>query len=514
MLETALTSVVEGFAILTSPTVLVFLTIGMLWGILCGALPGLGNGIAIGVMVSLTYAMDPITAVAFLVSISVGTSFGNGLPAAALGIPGTPSAVLTAIEGYALTKRGLGPLAIGTNWFACVFGQFISVPFFLLMVVPLASITWIFLSPEQFALYFVGMAAIVGLAGKNIWKGLLAAGLGLAIGMVGMDSVTGIPRYVAMPELRGGIPILPAILGLVCVSELMRNMRQVYKWEDLIPTTAMALKFPGFKLLSKSKRSVLMGGTLGTFVGAIPGLSGHAASVIAYNQARITSKKPEEFGRGSIEGLAANEAAQNSAQAGEMVPTLGLGIPGSDSMVLLMGALMLQGFVPGPQLMNVAPQLLYATAAGLIGGALFLLLLGWPIGKLMLRVARIDRQVILPVAIMMTLVGVYAFRRSSFDVFVMIAFGVVGYFMIRHGYPVIATAVALVLGPGFEEQLRAGLLLMDNDVWRFVSRPWTAVFLTLGVLLLVYGVRTSIRERKRLGSPASPDAATVEETVS
>lgn len=498
MVDLAITSLTQGLLILATPTVILMICIGMVWGIVCGALPGLGNGIAIGVMVSLTYGMEAVTAVAFLVCISVATAFGNGLPAVVLGIPGTPSAVLTAIDGYPLTKRGEGSLAIGTNWYAAVVGQLMSLPFFLLLVVPLAAITWIFLSPEQFALYALGMAALVSLTGRNVIKGLVAAAIGMTIGVFGPDPVSAVYRYdMGIPELRGGFAVIPAVLGLVTVSEIMKNMRQTYDWKDTNKGASTPLKFPGFRKLSKSTRPVFSGAVIGTIVGAIPGMSGHAASVIAYNQAKLTSKTPELFGKGSYEGIATNESAQNAAQAGEMVPTLGLGIPGSDSMVLLMGALMLQGFVPGPRLITEAPELLHATAAGLIGGALFILFFGWSIGRLMLLVTRLDRQIVFPVAFLVVLVGVYSIRRAPFDVFTALIFGIIGYYMMRYGYPIVAAAVAMVLGPGFEEKFRTGLLLERNSLWGFFTRPWTALILAMALVLLVYGIRGTLQEIQR-----------------
>jgi putative tricarboxylic transport membrane protein len=518
MLDLALNSLSEGIAILLNPTIMAMICIGMVWGILCGALPGLGNGIAIGTMVSLTYGMDAVMAVAFLVCISVATSFGNGLPAVVLGIPGTPSAVLTAIEGYPLTRRGEGSLAVGTNWFACIAGQLISIPFFLLLVVPLSAITWIFLSPEQFALYALGMAAIVSLAGRNVVKGLAAAALGMTIGVFGPDPVTAVYRYdLGIADLRGGFSVIPAVLGLVTISEIMKNMRQIYSWRDIQGAEGQTIRFPGFRRLSKSMRNVFTGAAIGTVLGSVPGLSGQAATVISYNQAKLTSKHPELFGKGSLEGIASNESAQNASQAGEMVPTLGLGIPGSDSMVLLMGALMLQGFVPGPQLMSAAPELLYATAAGLIGGALFILLFGWQIGRLMLLMNRLDRQVVFAGAFLITMVGVYSIRRSAFDVITALIFGIIGYFMMRYGYPVVAAAVAMVLGPGFEEKLRTGLLLERNSIVGFLTRPVTALILLLALALLIWGIRGTVREIRRTraleeqllkesqgGAPAAP----------
>jgi putative tricarboxylic transport membrane protein len=255
----------------------------------------------------------------------------------------------------------------------------------------------------------------------------------------------------------------------------------------------MDARFPGFRTLFKSIRPVLSGSLIGTLIGAIPGMSGSAAAVISYNQARLTSRTPQEFGHGSTEGLAANESAQNAAQAGEMIPTLGLGIPGSDSMVLVMGALMLQGFVPGPMMMRAAPELLYATVAGLLGGALLLLLFGWQIGKIVLMFTKIDRSVVLPCAFAITMIGVYAFRSSLFDVSLTLIFGLIGYFMLRYGFPVVATAVAAVLGAGFETNLRQGILLMDSDPVKFLSRPWTAAILSVALLLLIYGTVSTIR---------------------
>lgn len=502
-MEMMLTSLSQGAAILARPEVIALLALGVLWGSFCGVLPGVGSAVGIGVMVPLTYSLDPVSAVAFLVSISVANSFGNGLPAAVLGIPGGAAGVLTAIEGHALTKRGLGGLAVGTNWFACVVGQFVSIPFFLLLVVPLANIVFVFLSPELTALYALGLAALVSLTGRNIFKGIAAAILGLAIGLVGPDPVSAVTRFAfGVPELRRGIATIPAVLGIVAISEILRSMRQVYAWGDILPMTRMTAAFPGFGALRKSMRPVLTGSVIGTLIGAIPGMSGTAAAVISYNQARLTSRTPEQFGNGSTEGLAANESAQNAAQAGEMIPTLGLGIPGSDSMVLVMGALMLQGFVPGPLMMRGAPELLYATVAGLLGGALLLLLFGWQIGKFVMMFTRIDRSVILPCAFAVTIIGVFAFRNSLFDVSVTLIFGLIGYFMLRYGFPVVATAVAAVLGSGFETNLRQGILLMDSSPIKFLSRPWTAGIMAVVVLLLTYGTYNTVklirRDRARL----------------
>ncbi|MPZ14677.1 MAG: hypothetical protein GEU73_09690 [Chloroflexi bacterium] len=497
-MELALNALSAALQILANPIVILFIVIGVLWGALCGALPGVGSGLALGVVVPLTFGMDAATAVSFLVTISVAVAFGNGIPAVLLGVPGTPGAILTAMDGYGLTRRGEGGLAMGTMWFACVFGQLLSIPFFVLLVVPLSTITYTFLSPELFALYCLGLTALISLTGENILKGLAAAAFGLAVALIGPDPVSGVTRFAfGVPELRSGLDTIPAVLGLVTISELLRCMRQTYGWGDLSSSHNFSSKFPGFGKLRQFLRPVFAGSLIGTLVGSIPGMSGTGASVMSYQQTKLTSKTPELFGKGSAEGIASNESAGNAAQAGEMVPTLGLGIPGSDSMVLILGALLLQGFVPGPLMMQESPELFYATVAGLLGGALILLFGGWPLGTLLLKVVRLDRRLIFPLAFVLTHIGVFSLRRSIFDIFVLLVFGLVGYFMLRYGYSTAAAGVGLLLGEGFESNLRQGLLLMDSSLIAFVTRPWTAAILTVAFALLLYGTISTVRITRR-----------------
>ena len=280
---------------------------------------------------------------------------------------GTPGSFLTAIDGYAMTRQGKTGEALGTMWFGGVFGQLLSIPFFVLLVVPLSSITYTFLSPELFALYCLGLCALVSLTGENIFKGIAAAAFGVLLAVIGPDPVSAVARFdFGVPELRPGLATVPAVLGLVTISELIRCMRQAYGWDELKRGVKSDARFPGFRYLGKLSRQVVSGSLIGTLIGAIPGMSGTGAIVMAYQQAKLTSKTPEKFGHGSEEGIAANESAGNASQAGELVPTLGLGLPASDTMVLLLGALLLQGFVPGPLLLQSSPELLYATVAGLL----------------------------------------------------------------------------------------------------------------------------------------------------
>lgn len=496
-----------GIGLFLVPTVLMMLVFGTLWGSFAGAMPGFNQTLAVGIVLPFTFALGPIEAIAFLVSISVGVSFGNSIPAILVGIPGNASAVLTAIDGHALHKKGRSGLALGVAYFGAVAGQFVSTFFFVIMVVPLAELAYIFLAPELFALTLMGMTAIISLTGKNVLKGLVAAGIGVALTMVGPDPIGTVQRFsFGMTEMRGGLQIVPITLGLVAFSEILRAGRQAHDWQGVV--VGFSAKFPRWAELRRTVPSVLGGTVIGTLIGSIPGMGGTPAAAVSYQQAKLISKRPEEFGHGSIEGVAANEAAQNAAQSGEMIPTLGLGLPGSDSMVLLLAALTIHGLVPGPLLIQETPEMLHAAIAGLLGATILVALIGWRISSLLLKAVMIDRRLVLTLAMALMIIGVYALRQSFFDLYVMLGTGILGYFMARYGYSTAAAAVAVVLGGLSEQYLRQGLNLARNDWGQFLSRPITAVLIVVALLILLYGIWTTVRLAQGAKQPvATPGPA-------
>ena len=485
------TSLTEAVKMFGDPLLLLLMVVAFIWGAIAGALPGIGPTLAVGLALPFTFGMDPVYAVAFLVAINCADSFGNSIPSILLGVPGGPSAVLTAIDGYALHKQGKSGLALGVQFYGAVFGQFISLFFFLLLVVPLSGLRYVFLAPEFFSLYFLGMTAIVSISDENILKGLAATTFGLAISLIGRDPVSSVTRFAYHVELREGIEAVPVIMGMLALSELFRSTRQSFTWGEL--GTSFSAKFPSLKSLWRVTPAVLMGTCIGTFLGAIPGLGGTTGAFVSYQQSKLWSKHPEEYGHGSIDGVAANEAAQNASQAGEMVPTFGLGVPGSSTMVLLLAALLIHGFVPGPLLIKTAPKLLYAAVYGLLSITLIMAVLGWPVQFYLLKTVTLDRSLILIGSVALCIVGVFSLNRSVFDVFLMVLFGMVGYIMRRYGYSVAAASIALILGRGLETNLRLGLLLCDKDLVKFLTRPYTAVTLSIAFALLIYGTIGTIR---------------------
>jgi putative tricarboxylic transport membrane protein len=490
------TATAESFKMCWDPIFMLLLFGGVIWGAIVGALPGVGATLGVGILLPFTFQMSPVYAIGLFMSINVANSFGNSIPAILLGVPGSPSATLTSIDGYALHKQGKSGLALGVTYFSSVFAQFISIFFFLAMVVPLSGLTYVFLTPEMAALYFLGMTTVISISGDNILKGLLAAAFGLAISLIGRDPVSAVTRFAFVNELREGIDVVPVTLGLLAMSELFRSMRQSFKWEELTGGKLIA-KFPSVKDFVRIMPRVMIGTFIGSTLGAIPGLSGTAAAFISYEQSRLWSKHPEEYGKGSIEGVAANEAAQNASQAGECVPTFGLGIAASGSMVMILAACLMHGFVPGPQMIRKTPELLYAASGGMMASTLWLAVIGWPMSIYTLKLMTLDRQLVLISCVAITMVGTFTLNYSTFDIFVLLLFGVVGYFMRRYGFPVAGTAIAVILGSGLESNLRGGLVLENGDWWAFLTRPWTAIILSVAFGLLIYASIGTIKLARR-----------------
>lgn len=489
-----------GVAQLADPITWALVLVGTLAGVAAGAMPGVGTTLAYGLVLPFTFVMAPIHAVAFLLALSVGVQYGNSIPAILMGIPGNPAAILTVIDGHTLHKRGESGLALGVAFVAALGGQFVSILMFVLLVVPLMGLAYSFLYPEVFSLYFLGMVAIISLTGKNVVKGLMAAAFGIAVGMVGLDPMNLTTRFdFGFLDVRSGLEVVAVVIGLLAVSELFRSARQVFQWQDLSGEMPSS-KFPAWRRIRSSIPAMFGGTVIGTLVGAIPGAGATPAAMISYQQAQLFSRKPEEFGDGSIEGIAANEAAQNASNSGELIPTLGLGIPGSGSMVLLLSALTVHGFIPGPQMVARAPDLLYAAIAGLLASTIFLVFTGWRMATLMLKAVLLNRQFVIVIALAMVVLGTYALNTRVLDVATAMVFGGIGYFMLRYGYSTAAAALAVFLGREFERNLRIGLNFNDGSFIQFFSRPITAAIMTVSIAILVYGIYRQVQFRRRIRS--------------
>jgi putative tricarboxylic transport membrane protein len=503
-----LTPLLGGLGLLGDPLLWLAVAAGTVFGVLAGAMPGIGTTLAYGLVLPFTFVMSPVIGVAFLLAISVGVGYGNSIPAILMGIPGNPAAILTVIDGYSLHKRGESGLALGISFVAALGGQILSILMFILLVVPLMGLAYHFSFPEIFALYSFGIVALISLAGDNMVKGMMAAALGISIGMIGLDPINMVTRLdFGLRDLRSGVDQVAVVIGLLAVSELFRSARQVFLWEDGIAGSEGS-RFPKWSRIRPAVPAMATGTVVGTLVGAIPGAGATTAAMISYQTAQVISKKPEEFGHGSIEGIGANEAAQNASNSGELIPTLGLGIPVSGSMVLLLAALTVQGFVPGPLMVVNAPELLFAAIAGLLAASLLLLATGWSMARLMLRAVQLNRQIVLVLSLAMIVIGVYATNTRVTDVVVALLAGCMGYAMLRYGYSTAVAALGVFLGGEFERSLRIGLNMNNNSFADFFSRPLTLSILTCALILLVIGTRKQAQTRRRIRATRAAKMAT------
>jgi len=489
-----------GLHILANPMIWVYIAIGTVIGVIVGALPGIGTTQAYGLCLPFTFIMTPVNAISLLMGITVGNQFGNSIPAILIGLPGSPAAILTVVEGYTMQKRGEGGLALGVTFVASLGGQFVSILFFILLVVPLMEAAYIFMQPEQFAIYLFGLVAISSITGKNVVKGIISAAFGVGIGLVGLDLMNLTPRFdFGFRVVRSGFEPTAVMIGLLAVSELFRSARQSFQWRPTGGVEASSItRFPAWRKWKRTLPFMLFGTIVGTLIGAIPGAGGMASTMVSYQWAQFFSKHPEEFGNGSIDGIAANEAAQNSSNCGELVPTLALGIPSSGSMVFLLGALTAHGFIPGPMMIRQAPHLFNASVAGLLGSTIILAITGWYTCSLMLKAVSINRQSVIIFALATVVIGVYSTNSRVFDVFVALAAGAVGYFMMGYGYSTPAAALGVILGVGLEKNLRLGLNLVDGSFVRLLSRPITGTVVALALIVLAYGVYRMIQLRKKM----------------
>ena len=493
-----LSPLLGGLALLGDPLVWYAVFAGTVFGVIAGAMPGIGTTLAYGLVLPFTFVMPPVIGVAFLLSISVGVGYGNSIPAILMGIPGNPAAILTVIDGHTLHKRGEGGLALGISYLAALGGQLVSIPLFVVLVVPLMALAYHFSFPEIFGLYCFGFLALISLAADNLVKGIMSAALGIAIGLIGLDPINMVTRLdFGWREIRSGVDDVAVVIGLLALSELFRSSRQIFSWEDCSGEVRGA-RFPRMAQIRPAIPAIGTGTIVGTFVGAIPGAVATPAAMISYQVARMLSKQPEVFGKGSVEGIGANEAAQNASNSGELIPTLGLGIPVSGSMVLLLAALTVQGFVPGPLMVTNSPELLFAAIAGLLAATLFLFVSGWFMARLMMKAVSFDRQIVIVLAITLTLIGVYAINTKVFDVLVAISAGFLGYFMLRYGYSAPAAALGVFVGKEFERSLRIGLNMNNNSIIDFVTRPITASILLVALAVLIWGAWRRVVMQQRL----------------
>jgi putative tricarboxylic transport membrane protein len=472
-----------GFSTIATLPVVAAIFAGVLIGILCGVLPGLSASTTVALMVPFTFGMDPVVAVALLVSVYMAGEYGGSITAIAIGTPGTPAAAATMLDGYELTKQGKPGLALTTSVVASSIGGMVGVIVLFAFSEPLARFALSFGAPEYFALAVFGLTIIASLSSDNLLKGFLIMFLGLFLKTIGLDGFTGEERYTfGIPKLMDGLSFIPALIGLFAMASVFYGVE-----EDLRRSERVSLSFamPRLRKLLGMWKVYLHASVLGSIIGVLPGAGATITSFICYNEVRRFSKNKDEFGKGALEGVAAPEAGNNAVVGGSMVPLLTLGIPGSATTAVLLGALMLHNIQPGPLLFQTNGDIVYGVFAALLVACfaqLFFGLIGVP---LWIRVISAPRPLLLSVIAVISVVGSYGYNNSIVDVWVMFGFGLLGYILRKLDFPITPIILALVLGGILEENFRRALIVSNGDYTIFVSQPISAILLVMAALSLM-----------------------------
>ncbi len=483
MVSVLLSALLNVFA----PINLLMAATGTVLGIVIGALPGFTSTMGVALFIPVTFSMSPETGLIFLVAIYCASTYGGSISAILIQTPGTPSAIITAIDGYELTKQGRGGQALGMATFSSFIGGIISSVALLMIAPPLAKLVLLFGPSEIFFLALFGLTIIVGLSKGSMVKGLLSGAFGLLLATVGVDSMTGSYRYTfdIMP-LFDGIPMVPAVIGLFSACQvfaLSSQSRTTIQYEGRIPDVGSTL--PRWSDIKGMWWNFLRSGVIGTIIGIIPGAGMSIASAMAYNEAKKHSDQPELYGKGSMEGLAASETANNGVTGGSLVPLLTLGIPGNSVSAVFLGGLLIHGLKPGLQLFTQHAEVAYSLLFGMFVANLLMLLIGAIAAKKIAKVSSLPTTILAPIIMALCVMGSFAIRNNMFDVALMLVFGFLGYMMKRGGYSLACFVLGIILGPLVESELGRALILTGGNPLKLVGSPLSALLFGLIVLSLV-----------------------------
>ena len=469
--------------------------VGVFLGTLVGVLPGLGSLIAISLLLPITYHLPATGALIMLAGVYFGADYGGGTCSIMLGVPGHAAAAVTALDGYPMAKQGRGGVALFMKCVASFWGSAVGIVL-LMMFAPLLSNWALNFGPSEYcALMLLGLIAASTVGQGSPLKGVAMVFFGLILGVIGTDINTGVPRFAfAIQELTDGIDLVAMAMGLFAITEVIKSantgrvtpVQQRFSLRDQLPTR---------EDWRRSFGPMLRGSGLGAFFGALPGTSGGMATFLSYSMEKRISKRPEEFGKGAIEGLAGPEACNNAGVGTAFIPTLTLGIPGDAIMALMLAALTIQGIQPGPQVITGHPELFWGLIVSFWIGNIFLVILNIPLIGMWVRLLSIPYRMMFPAIVLFTCIGVYSTHNNTFDIWVLLAFGVVGYLMALLRLEVVPVLLGLILGPMLEENFRRTLLLSQGSFSVFVERPITAVALAVCAFLLIWSVWSSLPKR-------------------
>jgi len=469
-------------------TNILWVIVGGSLGTIIGMLPGLGPATGVAILIPITFGMNPATALITMCAVYYGAMFGGSRASIMINVPGDASAIVSCFDGYPMTKQGRAGPALAISAIASFIGGTIGMLFLIFLTQPIASAALKFGPAEMFSLLFFALVATITLSEGDLLKGLIAIAFGLMLSTIGIDAMTGLVRFTyGMGSLNDGIDFLAIIIGVYAVTEVYKNFKDinaVYKLDS---------KTIGKVWISKEdwKRTwkpMLRNSPLGFLIGVLPGMGGSIATFMSYALEKNLSKHPEEFGKGAIEGLAAPEASNNACSCGAMVPLLTLGIPGSGTTAVMLGALMMLGVRPGPTLFTDHPEIAWGVIASMLLGNIILVIINLPLAIPLVQLLRVPTRIMLPIIMGLALIGTYFLNYSSADFIIVMIAGVIGYIFSKLEIPLPPLVLALILGGAAEQNLRNSIVLSNGSPLIFLQKPISAVFLVLAVATLAYAI--------------------------
>jgi putative tricarboxylic transport membrane protein len=485
VIGTALTDLWSGFGVALEPHNLMWCFIGVLIGNAVGALPGMGPLATISILLPLTFGIKPVGAILMLAGIMYGGQYGGAICSILINLPCHPPHAVTCLDGYPLTKQGKGGVALGLTVMASFVGASWGITEMIFLAPVLVHVALEFGPAEICSLMLLGLLAGSTLARGSPIKGVAMTVLGLLLGIVGSDIQTGIPRFTfGIHQLYDGIELVALALGLFGIAEFMNSINQFQPIDMKYSKVRLRDMRPSKDELKQSLFPMVRGTLVGSLCSLIPGTGPTIASFVAYATEKKISKTPEKFGTGMIAGVVSPEASTHSSVQGDFIPTMSLGIPGDAVMALLLGALMIQGIVPGPQLITEHPDIFWGLVASFWIGNILLVLLNVPLIGLWVKMLTIPYRYLYPSALFFICIGVYAGTNDMFQVGEALMIGIFGYVLLRLGFHPAPILLGFVLGPRFEENFRRAMLISRGDIGVFVERPISAVFIGLCVLLI------------------------------
>ncbi len=491
-----LANLATGLATALSPLNLLYCFLGVLLGTLVGVLPGLGPVATIAMLLPATFALPPESALIMLAGIYYGAQYGGSTTAILINLPGESSSVVTALDGHRMAQQGRAGVALATAAMASFFAGTVATFVIAFMAPPLANVALRFQAPEYFSLMVLGLVASIVLAQGSLLKALGMVVLGLLFGLVGTDVTSGTARFAfGQPELADGINFVVVAMGVFGVAEIVRNLEN----ERTRPVFVAQIKglLPSGDDIKRMIAPILRGTVLGSLLGILPGGGALLASFAAYSLEKKVSPRGQEFGKGAIEGVAAPESANNAGAQTSFVPMLTLGIPSNPVMALMIGALILQGIRPGPNVMVEQPKLFWGVIVSMWIGNLFLLVLNLPLIGLWVRLLTIPYHLLYPIILVFSAVGVLSLSNAPFDVYLMAVFGVLGYVLAKLDCEPAPLLLGFILGPLMEEYLRRAMTLSRGDPMIFLERPISATMLAVAMLAMLAVVLPAVRATRQ-----------------